>query len=236
MFDEKEVSSPAKIDLKNKSIILFDKIGSNHASNHNLKISTNESSPNFCLKNYSTTFENASSSKELLIQEKQSKERSDNLRELKSTEQSFKKAPPQYSNNMQNLFKYYFRKKNVKSEKLKISLNKKLKENVKLKREIIDLIENVKSSNQNMIHNTNDEKNVGTAEEKILIDELDKKESFLSANINRNILALEDFMNLNQTASDEKKDNGVQNLQSKYKIKKSYKNDSYLRKIRLVFN
>ncbi len=203
MLDEKEASSPANINLTNKSVILFDKIGSNHANNHNLKISTN-------------TLENASSSQESLIQEKQSKEKSDNLRQLKSTEQSFKKAPPHYSNNMQNLFKYYFRKKNVKSEKLKISLNKKLKENVKLKREIIDLIENVKSSNQNMSRNSNDEKSVGTAEEKTLIDELDKKESFLSANINRNILALEDFMNLNKTDNDEKKGNCANNLQSRY--------------------
>jgi len=203
MLDEKEVSSPATIDLTNKSVILFDKIGSKHANNHNLKISTN-------------TFENASSSQESLIQEKQTKEKSDNLRQLKSTEESFKKTPPHFSNNMQNLFKYYFRKKNVKSEKLKISLNKKLKENVKLKREIIDLIENVKSSNQNMSRNSNDEKSVGTAEEKTLIDELDKKESFLSANINRNILALEDFMNLNKTDNDEKKGNCANNLQSRY--------------------
>ena len=103
------------------------------------------------------------------------------------------------SSNVQNLFKYYFRRKSVKKASLQNSLNKKLKENIKLKNEIIDLLENATnlnhSSNRSFIEENN---NLNTEQKKVLIDELDKKENFLSANINRNILALEDFMNSNK--------------------------------------
>jgi hypothetical protein len=123
--------------------------------------------------------------------------------------ENHKASSSKLSTNVQNLFKYYLRRKSVKKASLQKSLNKKLKENVKLKNEIIDLLENATNSNHSANRSLIEENNnLNTEQKKVLIDELDKKENFLSANINRNILALEDFMKSNENSvSVEKKTN-----------------------------
>ena len=184
-----------------------------------IESSSKSFSENSFAKNFPNKFDSHAGN--LLIYEKQPIENtkqfeSDTYGESNSTEHFYQKSSPKFSNNMQNLFKYYYRKKNYKKDILKNSLNKKIKENVKLKKEIIDLLENVKSSNQTMSH-TDENNNLGTEQKKVLIDELNKKENFLSANINRNILALEDFMNSNKKPIDGANEGGdPKNLQSKY--------------------
>ena len=110
-------------------------------------------------------------------------------------------------------FLTYFLRNNIqKNAHFKNSLNLKLKQNVKLKKEIIDLLQ---STDLNFIQSKNgdskytsdvgestatstvaeigDEKLV-IKERKLLLNELNKKENYLSENMNRNILALEKFM------------------------------------------
>lgn len=144
--------------------------------------------------------------------------------------------------------KSYSRKKNTKSTETLLkrsNLIKKLKESVKLKKEIVDLLDTTTTTTttSTAILNSNSQmtinEKIDPEEKKLLINELNKKEDFLSENINRNILTLENFINteLSRTQSSEvETETENKNDQDEENKKKLFNNNAKVKHFNLFKN
>ena len=186
----------------------------NTVSSEKFKLITLNSTPENSFKNFSTTFKNSShfvdnslKSPVQLLQNPANKSTEYSASKLDSALDFESKTTndKNFNNTELTLLQCYLRKKNSKNITHTSSIDKKLKKRPKLKREIFSLL-NSEAEASSITEPASEESKTlkGAEEKKLFINELNIKEHFLSDNINRNILALEHFINSrkNSTTSD----------------------------------